>query len=467
MTKAHTKINFIATVCLAITALLSVCILSSCTTNTPNDLSLTYVDVSLDYGNINYTQLERPTDLNSMQDFSDFIDYCVFYPSEQPQYTTITDNYLEILQQNADYQYRWAGQYASLGHNFATGYDDSRLSSNQIGITTANIPFAFKKYQLSEDNVKVYTYEYFSQTLLNKHNRNYSLRDFDLYKHNKGFVKCDNSEQLWYAAMQGYMPVPANSNLQKILSKALGILNAILTPDMTEYQKVNAIYNYIICENTYDYSSLHFKDSPHTDYEAYFLEGIFNSQNAVCDGIVKAMVLLCRLEGIEAYHIGAVGHAGGHAYIYIKVDNTYYLSCPTLASFVQSIDNKRYHMHTYSYMLTDYYTSSSDWDFFSGQLPDIGEQIKKTPKYNYWENQSIQIDDKTYSLSPNNSSELCNMLEGIAKASQQYDIPIQIEVKCSYDIANTAYNTLKTKYNITKVNNGMFNGEKLYSFLIY
>lgn len=423
------------------------------------DWGISPTDVFLDYGEISTLELAVPNTINDRQDLSDFMDYCVFYGDrEQMQYAKVSEEYCALLKKDAYTEYRWAGQYGNLAHNFAIGYDDSRLDSGEFGILAGFLPYGFKEYSLKSDNVKVATFEYYTETLSGEENRGYTLSDFPLYRENNGFVEVQNSEQLFYAAARGYMPFVKDreSETGKLLSKALGILNSLMIEDMSTLEKYRAIYNYLICENTYDYDSFHFKDSEHTDYAAYFIDGVLNGKNAVCDGLVKTAVLLCRLEGIEAYHIGAVGNAGGHAYLYVNIDGTYYLSCPTQASSTIKIGDKRYHTHTYSFFLTDYETSSPAWDFASGQLPEIGELVKQTEKYDYWAENS---------LAPDSATEAVALLREAGKTAEKSGAAIQIELSTSFSVADEAYRTIEKEFSVTKINNGMFKERKLYAFL--
>ncbi len=42
---------------------------------------------------------------------------------------------------------------------------------------------------------------------------------------------------------------------------------------------------------------------------------------------------------------------------------------------------------------------------------------------------------------------------------------MQIELNCSYDIAAEAFEEIEEKYDVMKLNNGSFGGEKLYAFV--
>ena len=423
-------------------------------------------DVSLQFGDVSLTSIEKPELLDSMQDLSDFMDYCVFYGNRnETQYATLSESYAETVRQDPFYQYRWAGQYGNLAHNFAVGYDDGYLDENLFGITAGFVPYGFKSYTLQENNVKVVNFEYYNDVLSEQNERGYALTEFALYKNNKGFISVSNSEQLFYAAALGYMPVPDNENTASLLSHVLGILNRILSDGMTDMQKARTIYQYLVCENTYDYQSFLYKDSEHTDYSAYFLEGVFDNKNAVCDGLAKSFVLMCRLEGIEAYHIGAVGSAGGHAYAYVNIGGVYYLCCPTQASSVAQYGNKRYHCHTNAFLFTDYYTSSLSWDFYSEQLPEIGESVKNTEKFDNWSAYTFEIDGKTYDLSPEDEESAVTVLGYVAKTAEASGYVMQVELLCSYEISESAYNAVKENYKVKKINNGMFEGKRLYAYV--
>ena len=140
-----------------------------------------YEAVPLDFSGVQTVLLDCPQELNSMQDLSDFMDYCVFYGSqEEIQYATLTDEYAAVVREDPFYQYRWAGQYGNLSHNFAIGYADGRLDENMFGIMAGFVPYAFKSYELKEDNVKVVNYEYYQEVLKEEKNRNYAAEDLSL-----------------------------------------------------------------------------------------------------------------------------------------------------------------------------------------------------------------------------------------------------------------------------------------------
>ena len=60
-----------------------------------------YEAVPLDFSGVQTVLLDCPQELNSMQDLSDFMDYCVFYGSqEEIQYATLTDEYAAVVRED-------------------------------------------------------------------------------------------------------------------------------------------------------------------------------------------------------------------------------------------------------------------------------------------------------------------------------------------------------------------------------
>lgn len=122
---------------------------------------------------------------------------------------------------------------------------------------------------------------------------------------------------------------------------------------MSEYEKVHAIYDYIIYNVRYDHDCANAQDKYNTNnallteeekrelqnlnlnekmkYYGYYLEGIFldkfykKDMHAVCDGKSKAFVLMCGIEGITAVRISGEASSdgknfGGHAWNKVLLD---------------------------------------------------------------------------------------------------------------------------------------------------
>ena len=115
-----------------------------------------------------------------------------------------------------------------------------------------------------------------------------------------------NSNQLFRALSNFYKPTITDSQTQQVYDEAISVLRTICDDEMTEYQKVLAIYDWIITNVQYD-TNLYLgnidsgKES--VDYDGYYLDGVFLHHKAVCDGKAKAFALLCGMEGIRCLRI--------------------------------------------------------------------------------------------------------------------------------------------------------------------
>ncbi len=159
------------------------------------------------------------------------------------------------------------------------------------------------------------------------------------------------SEELFRAVEYGVRPVPVKgSTAEKLYSFAKRLLIEINSDDMTDAEKVHSIYDWIMWNVQYDHSAVSASNEVDSaKYNAYWLEGVLTTTNAyaVCDGMSKAMSLLCNMEGIPAYRVtGIAGPSvagltraealavkneqwGGHAWTKVKVDGEWYVCDPT------------------------------------------------------------------------------------------------------------------------------------------
>lgn len=166
---------------------------------------------------------------------------------------------------------------------------------------------------------------------------NYYSVNFDLPNAPSGTLPIDNvnetltvynSNDLYRAAGWGYRPVFENNDggktLSALYSRARGVLNSICDDNMTEFEKARAIYQWICGEVEYDYGAAYDNSENlevRINYNAFYLEGVFEDYRAVCDGKSKAFVLLCGMEGIKSVRITGkinssdIGHAWNKALI--------------------------------------------------------------------------------------------------------------------------------------------------------
>lgn len=179
----------------------------------------------------------------------------------------------------------------------------------------------------------------------------YSKPHYDNVKKDRNFyidgvketMSVSTSNMLYKAVAWGYKPVFMGSqadNLQQIYDNAKDALSYIVSDEMSEYEKVHAIYDYIIYNVRYDHDCANAEDkyvsgnlslNEKMKYYGYYLEGIFlnkfykKDMHAVCDGKSKAFVLMCGIEGITAVRISGEASSdgknfGGHAWNKVLLD---------------------------------------------------------------------------------------------------------------------------------------------------
>lgn len=179
----------------------------------------------------------------------------------------------------------------------------------------------------------------------------YSKPHYDNVKKTRNFyidsvketMSVSTSNMLYKAVAWGYRPEFMGSqkeNLQQIYKNAKDALSYIVSDEMSEYEKVHAIYDYIIYNVRYDHDCANAEDkyvsgnlslNEKMKYYGYYLEGIFldkfykKDMHAVCDGKSKAFVLMCGIEGITAVRISGKASSdgqnfGGHAWNKVLLD---------------------------------------------------------------------------------------------------------------------------------------------------
>lgn len=186
--------------------------------------------------------------------------------------------------------------------------------------------------------------------------------DFDgfaINTKNRGTVEVYNTEELWYALEHMYLPTFPNEGTKAELfyERAKMILRDIITEDMTDYDKVLAIFDYLIDSVTYDHSAA---DEPNTksSYKnvCFYLEGVFERGLAVCDGKSKAFVLFCAIEGIECLRDTGKSKTDGvgHAWNYVNLDGYWYLVDTTAADAAQGSGTSMVEFYMYKVEFNSY-----------------------------------------------------------------------------------------------------------------
>ena len=261
----------------------------------------------------------------------------------------------------------------------------------------------------------------------------YSKPHYDNVKKERNFyidsvketMSVSTSNMLYKAVAWGYKPVFMGSqaeNLKQIYDNAKDALSYIVSDEMSEYEKVHAIYDYIIYNVRYDHDCANAEDkyvsgnlslNEKMKYYGYYLEGIFldkfykKDMHAVCDGKSKAFVLMCGIEGITAVRIS------GKA----------------------SSDGKNFGGHAWNKVLLDLNgTGDKEWYFVDTTWGDVGDDSKEFLSHAYF----LLSDDE---------------VKNTHVEKQGHDYP-KAEGKFDY-YAHETYTSSGTEYNYVIANNNL------------
>ena len=181
----------------------------------------------------------------------------------------------------------------------------------------------------------------FQDTHFSATGRATDFEDFAINKAEKN-ASVRLSEELYLAVERGICPVPvAGSSAYAVYEKAKQVLRQIIDDSMNDYQKVHAIYDWLGRSVIYDWDiNTKMKGiSPSNDaynkfykYRQFYLEGVFIDGVAVCNGIAKAMSLMCGIEGISCYKIKGESRGSAHAWTKVGIDGNWYVVDATWAN---------------------------------------------------------------------------------------------------------------------------------------
>lgn len=103
------------------------------------------------------------------------------------------------------------------------------------------------------------------------------------------------------------------------------LIDEIITPSMTEYERVKAIHDYLVVHVDYDYENLAAGTLPDT---AFTKEGALLLHSAVCEGYARAFSYLCAQAGIEEQMVYGTADDGTgvqtHAWNQVCIDGEWY-----------------------------------------------------------------------------------------------------------------------------------------------
>lgn len=226
--------------------------------------------------------------------------------------------------------------------------------------------------------------------------------------------KVTTSNQLMYVVEHGYRPIPeSGSPAEEMYLAARALLNRILPEDASDLMKAELIYNYLIQYIQYDSNAVSLAESaPATwpEYDAYYLEGVFRNQKAVCDGIAKAYSLLCNIEGIPCVEVVGAGHAWNR----VKLNNRWYVVDATFGNL--HLSDRVYSVADHSHFLVSDADKAKDGYAGLNYLA-----IKAEKNFNYYENKALTYKNRSFNYVIDSTEELARFLEYVVSLSKDLD----------------------------------------------
>lgn len=265
--------------------------------------------------------------------------------------------------------------------------------------------------------------------LKNMNKRAPDFNSFALYENNNGSLPVSNSEELWWCVNNNYVPtfVKEDSRAEMIYELAKDVLRQYVNDDMSDVEKLKAIYEWLVCQNAYDYSALDDHEVRWENNVCYYLEGLFEYGVAVCDAYSKAFALLSGLEGIDVVReYGYDKVQGGHAWNYASLDGeNYYLICPTWGHNNRTIDGVNYSFCDYKPFLTKstYFNDNSTLDLLTMINPELSKSNDIYPSSIY---ELEKIGSTTYDYVLDSQEELNYIIEAAKNAGLENKFCIQL-----------------------------------------
>lgn len=225
--------------------------------------------------------------------------------------------------------------------------------------------------------------------------------------------ECSTSNQLFYVLSHGYRPLPVKgSQAESVYDDYKQIMRQIVDDDMSDYQKVKTIYEWLVLNVYYDNYVANNGDGTHAyyEYKAFYLEGVLEG-SAVCDGISKAFSVMCAIEGIDCVRItGQTANAEvGHAWNKVQIGGEWYLTDATWGNQVVYDSTSKNEYIVYDYLLF----SDADRlaDGYESNNYTYYETAEGFSSANLYDGIELTVEDVTVDMLIDNAQELSYVLE--------------------------------------------------------
>ena len=335
--------------------------------------------------------------VNSVEMLAAYIEYVNFYVITKKIDITITyaadDFYSEYEVAKGLYE---NGEFMAIGHEAAIGYS-GKTGSYRITKSDAET-LATKTFDEEKEYVSAQTDYALKMVAPNARAEDYD--DFALNSRTKILTNITNSEQLRWAISNGYKPqCVEGSPAEKVLDSAKAVLREIVSDEMDDLTKLRAIYEWLALNVNYDNLAAQELQSnaalKASEYDAWYAEGVFDNQKAVCEGYAKALIIMAGLEGIPAIFITGNMHAWNR----VMLGGEWYVVDATHADV--HVSNKEVFSYG-SFLITD------------AEKTQHSEQYAgcaATTEFNIFENLTFNYNEHEYNLVIDSAAKLKAVLE--------------------------------------------------------
>lgn len=150
--------------------------------------------------------------------------------------------------------------------------------------------------------------------------------------------------------------------------KANWVVDQVITPDMSDYDRALALHDWLIYNANYDYS-----DAPYRDASGVLVHG-----TGVCDSYARAYLMLCTIAGLDCIYVSGDAYSGGawgaHGWNMVKLNGEWYhVDCTWDDPGTGGSERHKYFCIDDETMEKDHRWNRPDNIYDSGYLPPASE----------------------------------------------------------------------------------------------
>lgn len=256
--------------------------------------------------------------------------------------------------------------------------------------------------------------------------RSEDFNDFVIEKVEQS-LKVETTEQLSSCLMKGIKPIcKENSNAYQVYEIMKSILRNIIHDDMTDFEKILAIHDYLCTYTNYDYALYEQSLNP-VYYRSGWLEGVFFDNLGVCGSIANAFTSLCNIEGIICVTVTGVSKNNnvGHAWNKVYLDGAWYVVDLT-GDIMPLVSRTKKEVTLYQSFLIDESYYINNYDIY------VFEDLKCNKNYNKYSQMKYIYNNRENDFVIDSFYELINVVAYL-EYSTSYNGSISILMNYEFD----------------------------------